>query len=70
MEWREMKKEVPQEDMMCLVVMGKTTRIEVLNWNHHYKSWDDYEADDHFCDADKVSFWIPFSDFPEIPEHN
>ena len=68
MEWRKQINEVPCEDMQCLVVKNNQKYIEVLNWNEYHKCWDDYENDDYECDRDKVDYWIPFSELPEIPQ--
>jgi len=53
MQWNLLKDITPTEDMKCLVVIHNLRGIEVLNWNEHYQSWDDYEADDHFCEKRK-----------------
>lgn len=70
MEWHTTEEETPNEDMMCLVVKNKSNYITVLNWNEYHKCWDDFDADDYYCNKEDIEFWIPFSEIPEIPERN
>ena len=55
---------------MCLVVKKNSNYITVLNWNEHYQNWDDFDADDYYCDKEEIEFYIPFDDLPSIPDRN
>ena len=70
LEWKKIEEETPKEDMMCLVVKKNSNYITVLNWNEHYQNWDDFDADDYYCDKEEVEFYIPFDDLPSIPDRN
>ena len=67
MQWHKLENETPNEDMMCLVVKHKSNYITVLNWNKHHECWDDFEADDYYCDKQEIEFYIPFDEIPSIP---
>lgn len=67
MEWHKVNNETPKEDMMCLVVKHKSNYITVLNWNKYHNCWDDFEADDYYCDKEEIEFYIPFDEIPSIP---
>lgn len=67
MEWHKVNNETPKKDIMCLVVKHKSNYITVLNWNESHNCWDDFEADDYYCDKEKIEFYIPFDEIPSIP---
>jgi len=67
MEWIKIEDIGLQEDMPCIVKRGGNS-IEMLCWNSHYGVWDGADGDDYFCDKEEVSFYIPFSEFPDLPK--
>lgn len=67
MEWISMSTP-PEKEEECLVIMKGSNEIEALNWNNHYRVWDDYKNNDFYCKAEEASYWIPFSNLPNIPE--
>lgn len=69
MKWiRVFAGNMPKEDIQCLVVMRDSGYIDALSWCAHYGSWDDFSGDDHFCDMEQVSFFMPFDNLPSVPE--
>ena len=67
MEWvKVIEENMPKGDIQCIVIM-KGGYIDALSWCAHYGSWDDFSGDDHFCDMDKVSFFMPFDSLPPVP---
>lgn len=72
--WHDMEKEVPQvygeyenkiaPSIPCLVRGHLSTGYwyGVRYWNVYYEVWDDEEADDFECKADKIEEWAYLSD--------
>lgn len=67
--WKHTKQELPsdssqlrQESLLCLCIHKQTPRL--LQWNYHYKVWDDEEGDDFFCASLDVSLWMEFPNWP------
>lgn len=44
---------------------GITHQVQILVFNHEYQCWDDESGDDHDCDIDDVTHWMPL---PEPPK--
>lgn len=54
----------PNDDhVACLCIWEFEMRL--LQWNAHYKVWDDHDGDDFFCDAQEVSYWMPLPAWPD-----
>lgn len=76
--WHDMEKEVPQvygeyenkiaPSIPCLVrgYLSTGYGYGVRYWNVDYEVWDDEEADDFECEADKIEEWAYLDDF--LPE--
>lgn len=76
--WHDMKKEVPQvygeyenkiaPSIPCLVrgYLSTGYGYGVRYWNVDYEVWDDEEADDFECKANKVEEWAYLDDL--LPE--
>ena len=72
--WHDMEKEVPQvygeyenkiaPSIPCLVrgYLSTGYGYGVRYWNVDYEVWDDEEADDFECKADKIEEWAYLSD--------
>lgn len=76
--WHDMEKEVPQvygeyenkiaPSIPCLVrgYLSTGYGYGVRYWNVDYEVWDDEEADDFECEADKIEEWAYLDDL--LPE--
>lgn len=60
MEWIKLEDKAPNKDMACLVKLKDYKYIQVLDWDNHYQIWGD-------CEENKVEFYIPFDELPDIP---
>jgi len=66
----ENPKDFPNEDHVpCLCIWIGECRggeIRILQWNAYYKVWDGADGDDFFCEAQKVTHWMPLPPSPNI----
>lgn len=63
--WNKTKEKLPDGNTQCLVIFKAQKDIEVLWWDDHYQSWNDYSNDDYCCEALDVEFW---ANMPELPK--
>lgn len=57
-EWIKTWEQVPEDSERVLIKRYDWPEWEVAVWNDHYKSWDDAEGDDYFCDMNDVERWM------------
>jgi hypothetical protein len=52
---------LPENDIVCWVVIAATQEVEVRCFNIHWKCWDDESGDDFMNKIEAVSHWQPLN---------
>lgn len=71
-KWISVKEKLPERvsgrtysQVPCIVYHDREIRI--LVFNHEHMCWDQEDGDDHCCNIEDVSHWMPLPDTPEAP---
>ena len=77
-EWFLTKDKLPtdstNDNIDCIVLREYTMNgkkfqyIELLVFNGYYKTWDDYQGDDHECDLEEVIAWSILPNINSVKE--
>ncbi len=57
--WIKSADRLPENDIVCWVVITATQEVEVRCFNSHWKCWDDESGDDFMNKIEAVSHWQP-----------
>ena len=45
-------------------------QVQILQFNHEHECWDQEDGDDFDCSIDKVIYWMPIPECPQLLEFN
>lgn len=57
--WIKSTDRLPENDIVCWVVIAATQKVEVRCFNSHWKCWDGESGDDFMNKIEAVSHWQP-----------
>ena len=57
--WIDSTERLPENDIVCWVVIAATQEVEVRCFNIHWQCWDDESGDDFMNKIEAVSHWQP-----------
>lgn len=65
MKWNKTSDVLPEANHAYLVYDTHDNYVKILCYNNYDNCWDDEDADDYYCDIDRISHWM---DLPNRPE--